>query len=243
MERVIYDRIRELETGHWWFVARRKVLDRLIRRLAPPVGATILEVGCGAGGNIPVLQPYGSVTALEPDADSRAYVAERFGIPVDGGLLPDGLPYAPASFDLICAFDVIEHVDDDAGSVAALGALLKDGGALLTTVPAYQWMWSHHDAQHHHKRRYTLGRYRKLFEQAGLTVETAGYFNTLLFPIAAAQRLVKRLLGDQSADDAMPPAWLNRTLTAIFALEAGPASAGALPFGVSIALIARKPAR
>ena len=242
MERVIYDRIRDLESQHWWFVARRRVLNRLIQRLAPPPQANILEVGCGAGGNIPLLQAYGPVTALEPDTDSRAYVAERFGIAVDGGLLPDGLTYDPASFDLICAFDVIEHVDDDAGSVAALAALLKDGGALLTTVPAYQWMWSHHDALHHHKRRYTLGQYRKLFAQAGLQVETAGYFNTLLFPLAAAQRVVKRWLKDESADDAMPSPWLNRTLTAIFGLEAGPASAGLLPFGVSIAVIARKPA-
>ena len=97
MERVIYDRIRELETGHWWFVARRKVLNRLIRRLAPPAGATILEVGCGAGGNIPVLQPYGSVTALEPDADSRAYVAERFvHEPPPDGLFSEALA-GPAS--------------------------------------------------------------------------------------------------------------------------------------------------
>lgn len=240
MERIIYDRIRELETEHWWFVGRRRVLNALIQRLAPPPQAQILEVGCGAGGNIPLLKTHGEVAALEPDDDSRAYVAERFGITVDGGMLPDGLSYAPRSFDLICAFDVIEHVDDDAGSIAALAGLLKTGGALLTTVPAYQWMWSHHDVLHHHKRRYTLARYRKLFAQSGLQIETAGYFNTLLFPVAAALRLVKRWRGDQSADDAMPSPWLNRLLTKIFSLEAPLAAAGALPFGVSIAVIARK---
>ena len=64
---------------------------------------------------------------------------------VEGGLLPDGLPFAPASFDLVCAFDVIEHVDEDAASVAALARLLKPGGYLATTVPGQPWMWSRHD--------------------------------------------------------------------------------------------------
>lgn len=240
MERIIYDRIRNLETEHWWFVGRRRVLEALIQRLAPPTGARILEVGCGAGGNIPLLQAHGEVVALEPDDESRAYVAGRFGIQVDGGLLPDGLPYAPESFDLICAFDVIEHVEEDAASIRALAGRLRTGGVLLTTVPAYQWMWSHHDVLHHHKRRYTLRRYRKLFAQSGLTIETAGYFNTLLFPVAAALRLVKRWRGDESADDAMPSRGLNRLLTKIFSLEAPFAAAGLLPFGVSIAVTARK---
>lgn len=240
MERLIYDRIRDLETDHWWFVGRRKILRRLLRRLAPPAGARILEVGCGAGGNVPLLREFGTVAALEPDDESRVYAAERLGLEIDTGLLPDGLPYAPESFDLVCAFDVIEHVDDDAGSVAALARLVRPGGAILTTVPAYPWMWSHHDVLHHHKRRYLLPAYRALFEQAGLTVETATYFNSLLFPLAAVQRTAKRLLGDQSADDAMPPAWLNKALTGVFSLEAPLAVGAGLPFGLSIAVIARK---
>ena len=133
MERVIYDRIRDLESQHWWFVARRRVLNRLIQRLAPPPQANILEVGCGAGGNIPLLQAYGPVTALEPDTDSRAYVAERFGIAVDGGLLPDGLTYDPASFDLICAFDVIEHVEDYLGFAKQLFAVTTLGTTVTVT--------------------------------------------------------------------------------------------------------------
>ena len=240
MDRLIYDRIRELETDHWWFVGRRKILRGLLKRLGPPAGARILEVGCGAGGNVPLLREFGDVKALEPDDESRAYASDRLGLSIDTGLLPDGLPYQPETFDLVCAFDVIEHVDDDAGSVKALASLVKPGGAMLTTVPAYQWMWSHHDVLHHHKRRYLLPAYRKLFEDAGLKVETATYFNTLLFPLAAVQRTAKKLLKDDSADDTMPPSWLNRTLAEVFSLEAPLAVSSGLPFGLSIAVIARK---
>jgi len=240
MDRLIYDRIRDLETDHWWFVGRRAVLRRLLGRVGAPAGARILEVGCGAGGNVPLLREFGAVTALEPDDESRAYASERLGLAVDAGLLPDGLPYAPESFDLVCAFDVVEHVDDDAASVKALARLVKPGGAILTTVPAYPWMWSHHDVLHHHKRRYMLPQYRALFDQAGLTVETATYFNTLLFPLAVVQRTAKKLVGDESADDAMPPGGLNKALARVFSLEAPLAAGGGLPFGLSIAVIARK---
>jgi SAM-dependent methyltransferase len=240
MDRLIYDRIRKLETDHWWFVGRRKILRGLLKRLAPPAGARILEVGCGAGGNVPLLREFGDVKALEPDDESRAYASDRLGLAIDTGLLPDGLPYQPETFDLVCAFDVVEHVDDDAGSVKALASLIKPGGAMLTTVPAYQWMWSHHDVLHHHKRRYLLPAYRKLFEDAGLKVETATYFNSLLFPLAAVQRTAKKLLGDNSADDTMPPSWLNKALAGVFSLEAPLAVGSGLPFGLSIAVIARK---
>ncbi|MFY8143480.1 MAG: class I SAM-dependent methyltransferase, partial [Caulobacter sp.] len=137
MDRLIYDRIRDLEADHWWFVGRRRILRGLLQRIGTPPDARILEVGCGAGGNVPLLRGFGAVTALEPDDESRAYASERLGLAVDTGLLPDGLPYGPESFDLVCAFDVVEHVDDDAASVRALARLVKPGGAILTTVPAY----------------------------------------------------------------------------------------------------------
>lgn len=242
MERHTYDRMRALEQTHWWYAARRQILAGEIARLPLPADARIVEVGCGAGGNLELLSGFGRVQAVEPDPDSRAYAQARSGLTIQGGLLPDGLPDLGELFDLVAAFDVVEHVDDDAGAIAALAGQLKPGGFLVTTVPAGAWLWSDHDAQHHHKRRYRMADYRVLFEAAGLSVRRASHFNTVLFPMIAAARLAKALTGLGAADeDAHPPAALNGLLRRLFAVEKHLLKAITLPFGVSILLIAERP--
>jgi SAM-dependent methyltransferase len=243
MERDVYARIRELEQGHWWFTARREILSDQIARLGLPPAARVLEIGCGTGGNLEMLGRFGSVVAIEPDAEARAYASERWGVDVAAGTLPDGLPAFVTPFDLIAALDVIEHVDHDAASIASIGRLLKPGGHLVATVPANPWMWSAHDVSHHHKRRYRLGQFAALVNAGGLEVRKASYFNTLLFPAISAVRLAKAAAGKDGGDDeAMPPAALNRVLHRLFAMERALLSAVDLPFGVSILLIARRPA-
>jgi SAM-dependent methyltransferase len=242
MERAIYDQMRVLQEGHWWFAARREILAGEIARLPIPRPAQILEAGCGPGGNLAMLQRFGEVCAIEPDEASRTYAAERNGVEVKGGFLPQTAPDFGKAFDLVACFDVIEHVPDDAGAVARLAQYLKPGGFMVTTVPAYAWMWSDHDAAHHHKRRYALAPYRRLFEQAGLKVRRASHFNSVLFPPIAAVRLAKNAMGRTGGDEAMPPAPLNAALKSLFGLERALLRVGDLPFGVSILLIAEKPA-
>ncbi|MGH6956208.1 MAG: class I SAM-dependent methyltransferase [Caulobacteraceae bacterium] len=241
MDRAAYDRMRVLQETHWWFRGRRRILAALIGDLRLPKPARILEAGCGPGGNLSMLGRFGSVTALEPDEASRAYAAEHFGVKVEGGLLPDGLPFEAESFDLVCAFDVIEHVEEDAASVAALARLIRPGGYFAATVPAQPWMWSRHDELHHHKRRYRMAPFRGLFEAAGLGIVKVSYFNAALFPLIAGVRALKMATGSTSADDdAMPPAPLNDALAVLFGAEALWLRRAAFPTGVSIVLIARK---
>lgn len=240
MERAIYDQMRVLQEGHWWFAARREILAGEIARLPIPRPAQILEAGCGPGGNLAMLQRFGEVSAIEPDEASRTYAAEQNGVEVRGGFLPQSAPDFGKAFDLVACFDVIEHVPDDAGAVARLADYLKPGGFIVTTVPAYAWMWSDHDAAHHHKRRYALAPYRRLFEQAGLKVRRASHFNSVLFPPIAAVRLAKNVMGRTGGDEAMPPAPLNAVLKGLFGLERTLLRIGDLPFGVSILLIAEK---
>lgn len=234
--------MRDLEQGHWWFVGRRELLGQVLGLLELAQDARILEVGCGVGGNLPLLSRFGAVEALEPDAESRSYVTAKLGVQVSDGRLPDGLPYAAGAFDAVCGFDVLEHVEEDAASTRRLAELVAPGGYVVATVPAYRWMWSRHDELHHHRRRYTRREFEALFSAAGLKVIKASYFNTLLFPLAVAARTAKRLLGLKGEDDRMPPAWINRVLTRLFRWEAAWVARAALPFGLSILVVARRPA-
>ena len=243
MDPSTYERMRALQARHWWFEGRRRILATMIGGLPIPRPARILEVGCGPGGNIAMLQRFGEVVAVEPDESSRLYAARISGARVESGRLPDGLPFPPAAFDLAAAFDVIEHVDEDRASVAAIGALVRPGGYMIATVPGQPWMWSRHDELHHHKRRYRLTAFRDLFIGAGLEVVKASYFNALLFPLIASVRAVKLAAGSTAPDDdGVPAAPLNAALTALFGSEGAWLQRADLPFGVSILVIARRPA-
>jgi len=239
LDRSTYDNMRAIEHRHWWFRARRAILSDQLARLRLPEGANILEVGCGTGGNLAMLARFGNVTAIEPDEDSRRHAAETSGAPVLGGSLPGGLPAFDAPFDLIAALDVIEHLDEDAASLAALRRLLKPTGVLFTTVPAHPWLWSHHDELHHHKRRYTRRQYVELLEGAGFTLSRVSFFNSVLYPMVVLARAAKLSERSGRADDALPSPVLNAILERAFASEKFMLRHTDLPFGVSLLAIAR----
>ncbi len=242
MERQIYDRMADHDERHWWYTARRQILETLIRReVRPPAKARILEVGCGTGHSLPMLRRFGEVDAVEIDPSSRAKAAQRLGKPVHDSRLPElhGLP--AGTFDLICALDVIEHIADDHATVASLAARLKPGGKLLLTVPAHQWMWSGHDVANHHHRRYSRGGLRALLTNSPLKVEHVGYFNSLLFPLAVASRFAGKLRGKDDSDDALPPRPVNALFAAVFAAERHLVGRVPLTPGLSLFAIASAP--
>ena len=243
MERAVFDRMAELDQDHWWFLARRRILDRLIRRVVrPPNDAHILEVGCGTGHNLAMLGRYGHLDACELDKCARALASKRLGRQVRIAKLPDLTMFKRNGYDLIALLDVLEHVPDDLASLRAIHMRLRPGGALLLTVPANKWMWSAHDAAHHHYRRYTKKELKDLFLRSGLEVQLLSYFNTLLFPPIALARIIGKITGKQAADDKLPGDAVNSILDRIFGIEGVLIGRLPMPFGVSLVAVVRRPA-
>lgn len=242
MESSIYENMASIEDRHWWFVGRRAILADIIELRVPKAEMEILEVGSGTGGNLAMLSRYGNVTGVEPDEQARALSTAKSVANVVDGRLPGELHFAPESFDLLAAFDVLEHLDDDEGGLRASVACLKPGGKAVLTVPAFPSLWSYHDAQHHHKRRYTKKRFQDLITASGLEVEQISYFNTSLFLPAFLVRLLKRVTGNDRADvEGTPPSVLNAVLATIFASEKFVLRRMNMPFGLSLVAVAHKP--
>lgn len=239
MERAVYDAMAELDQRHWWYVARRKVIAELIRRRAqPPANAKLLEIGAGTGHNLEMLGEFGTVDALEVDETARALAEKRLGRKVHSAPLPQLKGMKKGAYDLVAAFDVIEHIPDDKAAVDSIAKLLKPEGKLVVTVPAHQWMWSAHDVVNHHQRRYSKSGLKRLIEGSPLKLEAIGYFNSLLFPVAVAERLASKVRGKDDADLALPPAPLNQALERIFASERALIGRVPLPPGLSLFAVA-----
>ena len=238
MERVVYQQMAELDDRHWWYRARRKILAELIRReVRLPADARILEIGCGTGHNLQMLAGFGHVDGLELDEEAAALSEKRLGRKVMRSPLPE-LDQVPDNYDLIGAFDVIEHIDDDGAALAAIATKLKPAGKFMMTVPAHPWMWTAHDVANHHKRRYSKRALRSLIENSPMKLERLGYFNSLLFPVAIAERAASKLRGKDNGDVSLPPAPLNRALEAVFASERYLVGRLPLPPGLSLFAVA-----
>jgi SAM-dependent methyltransferase len=241
MERVVYRQMAQLDQRHWWYRARREVIAALIRRsVSLPPEARILEIGCGTGHNLAMLGEFGHVDALELDEEARTFAEQRLGRSVMSAPLPELAGVGDSLYDLIGAFDVIEHIDNDRAAIASIATKLKPGGKFVMTVPAHAWMWSAHDVVNHHKRRYSKRVLRQLIEGSPLQLERIGYLNGLLFPAAVAERLSSRLLGKENADLTLPPAPLNATLERTFAAERHLIGRLPLPIGLSLFAVAAR---
>jgi SAM-dependent methyltransferase len=242
MERVVYDRMAALDTRHWWYRARRRILAALIERKLPlPDNARILEIGCGTGHNLEMLKRFGRVDAVEIDGAARAIASARLGHAVINAPLPELSGIADGTYDLVAIFDVLEHIGEDEEALISIARVLKPGGRILITVPAHPWMWSGHDRVNHHKRRYTRETLTAVVEAAGLKLEMLSWLNSILFPVAAAARLAGRARKRDDSDDAMPPVALNRLFEFLFGLERYAIGRMRLPPGVSLVAIVSRP--
>jgi 2-polyprenyl-3-methyl-5-hydroxy-6-metoxy-1,4-benzoquinol methylase len=245
-------RLVAAEDRHFWFRARNESIAALVR--APiqelPDGFRVLEVGCGSGNVLRVLQRLvagrGTVEGLELSDEAATVARLRTGLTVTSGYLSD-LP-SDASFDIIAAFDVLEHIADERAVLSQVRDRLRPDGRLIITVPAHSGLWSAFDVASGHKRRYTISRLSRALRGSGFAVEYATYFMSLLYPPMWLQRrLFARHDSDMAAvldsDFRIVPG-LNQLAYQVLRQEAHLIRARRrLPMGTSIAAIAMPAAR
>lgn len=235
----------DLDEHHWWYRGRRLIVRSEIDRLGLRSGARILDAGCGSGRTLQDLVDYGTVSGIELDPDAAAFAASRGWGEVKEGRL-EQLPWEDGTFDLITCLDVLEHIPDDRGALAELRRVTSVGGSLLLTVPAYQALWSLHDAANHHYRRYSRRGLRLVALEAGWRVVRMTSFNSLLLPVAAAVRLAQRRRKPDSNYNPelnLGPAWLNSVLERPLRAEARWLDrGGTLPAGLSLLTVLENPA-
>jgi len=239
MHKAAYIEMYLNEDRHWWFVARRMIIGKILSCYLPDKKERkILEVGCGTGGNLELLSAYGNVYAVELDEEAIVLAEKRGFCDVAKGSLPNDIPFE-CGFDLICMLDVLEHIDDDFEALEAVRKKLHLGGKILVTVPAFSFLWSEHDTALHHKRRYGQKQLMRLLEISGFRIIYRSYFNTLLFPMVTAVRSLKKIYGKEYGTDvSMPVKQINILLTAIFSSERFIMPWISLPFGTSILILA-----
>jgi SAM-dependent methyltransferase len=246
MEETFYEEYFRIEDRHWWFVGRRRIIATVLAELPSGDGdgpAQNLHLGCGTGAMLEHLRRFGSVRGLDADRRAVDFCRSRGERRVDV-LESSRLPVADASLDLVTAFDVLEHIEDDRGALAEIARVLRPGGALLATVPAYRWMWGPQDEISHHFRRYGRDELVAKIRASGLRPRRITHFNTILLPAIAAIRLGRRLLPPRelrSDFELNRDGIVNDLLARVFSFEARLLSRWDLPAGVSILALASAP--
>jgi SAM-dependent methyltransferase len=239
----VYEELAAVEGTHWWFQARRRILHDVVDRHRPTTDATapIVDIGCGTGEMLDMLREFGTVAGLDASPIAVHHCRQRFGDTVDVrlGRIPDDLP---VNARLVTAFDVVEHLEDDAAALNAIAHSLAPGGRFICTVPAFSFLWSGHDVAHHHYRRYTRRGLRRRLQAAGFRIERISYFNTFLFPGVAAVRLAQRLRpgATHGSDAGIPSPRANRLLFRLFSAERRLLRVTNLPVGISLLAVCHR---
>jgi ubiquinone/menaquinone biosynthesis C-methylase UbiE len=243
-----YERMYRLEDSYWWFVGRHRLIEALLTERYGPPGRqaeplTILDVGCGTGAMSVRLKRWGRVVSADFSPLALAF-SRRRGLTHLVGADAMRLPFGSDRFDAVIAMDMLEHLPDDRRALCAFHRVLKPGGRVLATIPAYPHLWSEHDLALMHHRRYVRHEVAERFAAAGFQLEKLSHTMTLLYPVVTLQR---RLNAKRPPHDppeaAMPlfPAPVNAALTGLLTAENALARRLNFPFGVTILCIAVKP--
>jgi SAM-dependent methyltransferase len=233
--------MQSLEENHWWFRGKRLLLGALLARLDGRSRRRMLDIGCGTGGILKALAGVGTIVGIDRDELALRFCREKG---LDGVVRASALdlPFVSGAFDVCVMMDVLEHVDEEGALLAEVRRVLRPGGTAIVSVPAFPVLWSQHDVTFEHRRRYRRPQLEARLREAGLRVEWSSYTNFFVFPPTLLWRTLRRWTGvapSRRTDLFAVPHVLNQALVAAYRCEAELIRRVALPFGVSVACVAR----
>ena len=236
-----YDVESRVESFHWWFVGRRKLLKSILSFIDVPIDCLTLDIGCGTGSNLRALVSAGLYAiGLDRSIYALTLVRSKEAFTLLGGDL-NNLPIKTKSVGVIIAMDILEHLEDDSNGISECYRALSEGGLLILTVPAFKFLWGIQDVVTGHKRRYSKREIKNKLRRAGYDILRSSYFNFFLFfPILITRRMIHLLRLNIRSENEVNSPLINFFLKAIFSLEIQGLKLFSFPFGVSIFCIARK---
>lgn len=233
----------ERERTYWWHLGRLRIIEAYIQKaLKQKKNVKILNIGCGTGGTINMLETFGVTDNVDISDDAIKFMKQsgfKRITKVDG----IKLPFKNKSYDMVGAFDVLEHIDKQVEALKEWKRVLKDDGAIIVTVPAYQWLWTDHDVSLHHMRRYTIKRLNIAANQAGLKAEKKSYAIVFSLPLVIGFRLMNKLMHrktDSETSYVDVPDWTNSLFSNLLYGEAKLHKKISFPAGTSVIAIFRK---
>ena len=244
MQQHTYAIMNRVEDSHWWYVGRRAILESFLERIianrqSPIANRRILDVGCGTGGNLEMLEKFGAAEGVDVSDDALEFCQSK-GLTVHKGLA-EKLPFADETFDVVTALDVVEHLDDDIAGLSEMHRVLKIGGVTLIFVPAFMWLWGVQDDVSNHRIRYTKKQITERLRKSGFEIERATYANITFFAPILGGRTLMRITGIKpESENNVNISALNGVFGKIFGAEKFWLKNLSLPFGVSIVIVAKK---
>lgn len=242
MQHYLYQDLYNLEETHWWHRSKFQLVQGAISRLVPTTSSNVklLDIGCGTGQILTLLSHFGTASGIDVSPEAIKFCKRRKLTRVSVGSSYN-TGFAKNSMDVITILDVLEHTDERK-TLKEIMRILKPGGFLILTVPAYQWLWSRWDEVLMHKKRYTVPSLTYILQTSGFHVLKISYaYSFLLLPIIVI-RFLKKLLHkkEYGSDFAINTPFINAVMEKLCSLERGFVLAGLVPFGTSVFCVARK---
>jgi len=243
-----YQKLKELEETYWWHIGRRAIIKVVLKKYFDELSRQkkdlplLLDLGCGTGGNAALLKEFGEIIGAD-SSPTALKIAQKADFSKLIAIHNEArLPFENNTFDCVTLLDVLEHIENDDDAISECRRVLKPGGSLILTVPAYQWLFSGHDEALNHKRRYLMKNLTKQISGAGFRIYFKSYAITFLFPIMALYRFIERIFKrKQKASYVMFPKLINNFFVVLLKIEALAFKIGAsFPFGTSIIIYAKK---